>query len=280
MALPQFPNEAAFRDQWIKPFLSRLGYILVTHHHGTNEHGKDFYFADFDRFEHPRYYAAQVKLGNIGTGQAETGELLDQVKACFDVRIRDRKGGDEQRICAVYVMASGSISDQARTRIAGFCRSERFGENVYFLDGDRLETLERSSTFRIDNEARGLLMALQNELTSNIRRLDDIDAQLRRGENRILSKCRVSALEALMTAPIAENVIANDVIEPIWILMDSFNNLIEISYLSRGLTQAELGFLEGFTPSVRGRCQGALTAVQAAIRQLDERRSLTIDVSS
>src|SRR6266566_1607359 len=101
-----------FRQTWIKPFLRKLGFILVTHSHGQNEQGKDFFFADFDRFEHPRYCSVQAKNGDIGAATAELGKLLDQVKASFEVRITDHKGGDEQRVSAVYIMASGKISDQ------------------------------------------------------------------------------------------------------------------------------------------------------------------------
>jgi hypothetical protein len=176
-------------------------------------------------------------------------------------------------------LASGTISDQARTRIAGFCRSERFGENVYFLDGDRLESLERSASYRADREARGLLLAFQNELVSNIRRLGEIEDHLKRGETRVLSKCRITALEAVLSSSASEDLLPYDVIEPIWILMDCFNNLVTMSALSRSMTKDEIGFLDGWTPGSRKRCQEALAAVQSAIRQLDNRHDLMIDVN-
>jgi hypothetical protein len=105
MALPAFKDEADFRQNWIKPFLTKLGFLLVTHSHGPDEHGKDFFFVDFDRFEHPRFYAVQAKNGDISSSGSEIGNLLGQVQAAFAVRIRHRKGADEQRIGAVYIMA-------------------------------------------------------------------------------------------------------------------------------------------------------------------------------
>lgn len=71
MPLPLFENEAEFRIAWVAPFLSKMGYILPKHVHGPNEQGKDFYFAEHDRFGHLRFLAAQVKVGNIGAGSVE-----------------------------------------------------------------------------------------------------------------------------------------------------------------------------------------------------------------
>jgi len=97
VALRTFNDEDDFRQNWIKPFLHKLGYILVTHSHGADEHGRDLFFADFDRFEHPRFCAVQAKKGNIRAGNAELSKLQEQAQACFDVCIRDRKGSEEQR---------------------------------------------------------------------------------------------------------------------------------------------------------------------------------------
>jgi hypothetical protein len=51
MPLPNFTDEDDFRANWIRAFLSKLGYILVTHSHGSGEQGKDLFFADYDRME-------------------------------------------------------------------------------------------------------------------------------------------------------------------------------------------------------------------------------------
>ncbi len=140
MPLPKFTDEAQFRKEWIRPFLSKLGYILVPHTHGPNEQGKDFYFADQDRFDNFRFYAVQAKLGDIGVG-ADTEELIRQTTTCFDVPIWYR--GQEKRVSAVYVVTDGKITYQAEKRILHHFRQEHFGENVHLLDGAKLEALER-----------------------------------------------------------------------------------------------------------------------------------------
>lgn len=167
MALPEFQDEQQFRNTWIAPFLAKLGFINIKNTHGPSEQGKDFYFTDYDRFGHSRYYAAQAKLGNIGNGSKEIAELLDQVKRCFGVRLRFHKGAHDQRISAVYVMATGTISIQARERIHDWCSLEHYGENVYFLDGEQLENKERFATYENDQEKRQHYSALYNETYRN-----------------------------------------------------------------------------------------------------------------
>ncbi|MES2793736.1 MAG: hypothetical protein V4719_29245 [Planctomycetota bacterium] len=168
MSLPEFKNEQEFRDKWIAPFLAKLGYINIKNTHGPAEQGKDFFFTDHDRFGHARYYAAQVKLGNIGGGDREVDALLDQVRRCFRVKLRFHKGAHEQRIAAVYVMTSGTISEQARVRIHDWCVEEHFGENVYFLDGEQLDNKDRFATYESDQEKRRHYMALLNEIFRNL----------------------------------------------------------------------------------------------------------------
>ena len=168
MALPTFKDEAEFREACISlPSLTKLGYILVTHSHGSDEQGKDFFFADFDRFEHVRFYAVQAKNGNIGGGNVELDKLLNQVRRCFRVRLRHYRGAEERRISAVYIMASGTISPAGREYIAEHCRSEPFGENVYFLDNDRLQRLEQFVHHPYDRDLRNQLVGLLNEAQYN-----------------------------------------------------------------------------------------------------------------
>ena len=150
MPLPEFTSETEFQEKWIKPFLSKLGYVLVNVAHGPGEQGKDFFFADFDRFEHRRFYAIQAKRGNIGVGQTELDRLLNQVKRSFMVKLRFHKEADEKHVSAVYIMASGSISREAREYISDWCHKQPFGENVYYLDGDNLERLDKYAFRRVD----------------------------------------------------------------------------------------------------------------------------------
>ena len=42
MLFDRFENEAAFRADFVRPLLTRLGFVSVAELHGTQEFGKDF----------------------------------------------------------------------------------------------------------------------------------------------------------------------------------------------------------------------------------------------
>lgn len=200
MSLPDFKDEIEFRDKFIGPLLQKLGYVLVTHTHGANEHGKDFIFADFDKFEHIRYYAVQAKVGDIGTGTAALDKLLSQVKQCFTVKIRGYKGADEQRVSSVYILASGKISDQARTYITESCHNEHYGENVYFVDGDRLERLDQFQSYQDDQQRKAILAGIAVEAVTNMRFIPFIKDSLAR-QQVIIARCRCEAMNQALIKP-------------------------------------------------------------------------------
>lgn len=194
MALPEFAGEAEFRARWINPFLQKLGYTMVTHSHGPDEHGKDHIFADFDRFEHVRFLSAQAKLGNVGAGDVELEKLLHQITRAFTVKLRYRPGMHEQRISAVYVMATGTISPEARKFIHDSCAQEHFGGNVYFLDGERLDHLDRYASYTSAKEVLARLKGLAAEITYNFRTLGEMEANFE-NETIAFSRLRLSGVE-------------------------------------------------------------------------------------
>ena len=225
MALPEFKNEQEFRDAWIAPFLAKLGFMNIKNTHGPGEHGKDFFFTDYDRFGHSRYYAAQVKLGNIGSSGKEINDLLDQVKRCFGVRLRFHKGVHEQRISAVYVMTSGTISEQARVRIHDWCGSENYGENVYFLDGEQLENKNRFATYESDQERRQHYTAFHNELLKNLAELGMQKESFEREPS--FGNFRLTALEAELQRLPKYNADTTPIesIEVLWKGLSVYNNV-------------------------------------------------------
>jgi hypothetical protein len=273
MPLPDFTNEAAFRTQWVGPFLSKLGYVQVTHVHGSGEQGKDFFFADYDQFEHRRFYAAQVKLGKIGAGQKELDDLLNQVRRCFSVRLRFHKEADERRISAVYVMASGSISKEAREYISDACNAQPFGENVYYLDGDTLDRLDKHAFQRSDRTVRALLIGFLHEADYNVRMLTLIVERFK--NKRILfGKCRHSALDALLAAP-PTDFIDVTTLDGIWHYLTYINSTLD--YHS---AMNDKGWADRLDATTKALQQSAAlhTATIAAIRQLDSKYAISVEV--
>lgn len=160
----RFKDEAEFREKFVKPLLNRLGFYGVSEQHGTQEFGKDFVFSELHRLGGMRHYAAQVKHeGKITQGIA-VDELLGQVKQAF---ARPFKRADSPREChvsAVYVFNSGEITANAKDQLLSELERERYGDNVHFLDGERLEALNEWAMLHSDANARARLLGLRSAL--------------------------------------------------------------------------------------------------------------------
>lgn len=129
------------------PLLRRLGFFSVDYTHGASEHGRDVVFADFDRFGLARYHAAQVKMGNIGVDGLP--RLIDRLRSAWMTPYVDPATGTEHRISTVYLVASGSITDQARVELAG-----QTGSWLFVVDGDRLDLADQRLAVFVSAEER------------------------------------------------------------------------------------------------------------------------------
>ncbi len=275
MSIPNFKNEAEFRTKWIAPFLSKLGYILPTHNHGTGEQGKDFFFAEHDKFGHLRFNAAQVKLGKIGSGNAELSSLLHQVRSCFDVTLNYHKGTTQQRISAVYIMTNGSISEEARRRISGHFEREHFGENVFYLDGETLDNLDRHATFIDDKNLRNRLVALLNEANFNLKTTTHIYLSACKGTPEILP-CRMLAVGDALANPFPENIITNESIAIMWICLKAIDHFY--SPLVTTHDPEEVQEIRGLAGSTLPKMQDFIKVISEALTKLDEQYSLEIEI--
>lgn len=170
----RFKDEAEFREKFVKPLLNRLGYYGVSEQHGTQEFGKDFVFSELHRLGGMRHYAAQVKHeARINQGASVDG-LLTQVRQAF---ARPFKRPDSPRECyvsAVYVFNSGEITANAKEQLLSELQRERYGDNVHFLDGERLDALNEWATLQSDANARARLLGLRSALRFNIRVLKEV----------------------------------------------------------------------------------------------------------
>ncbi|HAH49675.1 hypothetical protein [uncultured Gimesia sp.] len=273
MSLPEFKNEAEFRTEWIAPFLSKLGYILPTHNHGTGEQGKDFFFAEYDKFGHLRFNAAQVKLGNIGGGDSQLSELLHQVRSCFDVTLDYDKGTKQKRISAVYIMTNGSISHEAKRRISGYCEREHFGENVFYLDGDTLDNLERHATFTDDKKLRNRLVALLNEVNYNFAPFKEMANQ--HVKNLVLiDSSRILALEDTLRNPLPENILSYKGVSVYWEAVNMFKNILRLE-IDGSLVETQIQKME---KGINESSERLRDSISKAIAKIDSMYKLDIRV--
>lgn len=169
----RFKDEADFREMFVKPLLNRLGYYGVAEQHGTQEFGKDFVFSELQRLGGMKHYAAQVKHEKrISQGLSVDG-LLSQVRQAF---ARPFKRSDSPREChvsAVYVFNSGEITDNAKEQLLSELGREHYGDNVHFLDGERLNALNEWATLQSDANARARLLGLRSALRFIIETLEE-----------------------------------------------------------------------------------------------------------
>ena len=160
----RFKDEAEFRERLVKPLLNRLGFYGVSEQHGTQEFGKDFVFSEFHRLGGMRHYAAQVKHEQrINQGTSVDG-LLSQVRQAFARPFKRVDSPRECHISAVYVFNSGEITANAKEQMLSELVQERYGDNVHFLDGERLDALNEWATLQSDANARARLLGLRSAL--------------------------------------------------------------------------------------------------------------------
>jgi hypothetical protein len=111
-----------------------------------------------------RHYAAQVKHEErINQGAAIDG-LLSQVRQAFAKPFKRADSPRECHVSAVYVFNSGEITSNAKEQLWSELGRERYGDNVHFLDGERLQALNEWATLQSDANARARLLGLRSSL--------------------------------------------------------------------------------------------------------------------
>ncbi len=123
MLYDKFKNEADFRATFVRPLLTRLGFISVAELHGQQEYGKDFVFSELTPFGFLRHYAAVVKHEKLisQTSHSVCNVILAQVRQAFSMTFRLPDSEADQRIASVIVFNSGKMSDNARNWIRCRC---------------------------------------------------------------------------------------------------------------------------------------------------------------
>jgi hypothetical protein len=160
----RFKDEAEFRERFVKPLLNRLGYYGVSEQHGTQEFGKDFVFSELHRLGGMRHYAAQVKHEERITQGPSVDGLLSQVRQAFAKPFKRADSPRECHVSAVYVFNSGEITPNAKEQLLSELEREHYGDNVHFLDGERLDALNEWATLGTDANARTRLLGLLRSL--------------------------------------------------------------------------------------------------------------------
>ena len=256
----RFKDEAEFRERFVKPLLNRLGYYGVTEQHGTQEFGKDFVFSELHRLGGMRHYAAQVKHEKrINQGTSVDG-LLSQVRQAF---ARPFKRPDSPRECyvsAVYVFNSGEVTDNAKEQLVSELGREHYGDNVHFLDGERLEALNEWATLQGDANARARLLGLRSALGFISETLQHYQDQ----DRPDFSPLFIQGLELYISEP----VIWDDKFAKVMFLL--WDHLKRIEQLRQMLLASRLGdTVTRHLPDLKHASQSALVAARQLFQQVD-----------
>lgn len=170
MIYDKYKSESDFRTAFVRPLLTRLGFVSVAELHGQHEYGKDFVFSELTPFGFLRNYAAVVKHRKsiTQTSRLVCSEILAQVQQAFSITFHLPDCEAEHRIASVVVFNSGKISDNAKNWLRSELGEERYGRNVHILDGERLFQLDMSSTFRQSEQFLPRLCGIQNDINLNL----------------------------------------------------------------------------------------------------------------
>lgn len=159
-------QEKAFRDEFVKPLLTRLGFHGVEQKHGSQEYGKDLVFSEVHRLSGVRNYAAQVK--HIETlGQSDVDDLLRQIREAFEEPYIPAVSPHECFVCAVFVFNSGKITDNARESISAHLRKQQYGDNVILWGGERLDMLNQYATYDDERDVRARMSGMLAQIALN-----------------------------------------------------------------------------------------------------------------
>ena len=212
----QFSNEASFRQDFVKPLLNKLGFFLVTDFHGRREFGKDFVFLELNRFGGIRHSAAQVKhIQTIGLGQA-IDDLMTQINQAFTHPFTLPDSQRDAYISSFYIFNSGRITIEAKDDLIQRFRREHYGENVYFLDGERLDSLNKWATFQNDRNLRSRLFGLKNQLLINIKIWESIIKDIEKGTFQEARGPILAGIETFLSSPIFPELISENDLMQLW----------------------------------------------------------------
>jgi hypothetical protein len=212
-------KEEGFREQFIKPLLSRLGFVGISNEHGINEFGKDFVFSELDRFGKLRNMIVQAKHVEKLNQGAKVDELLTQIRQAFYVPYTLPSSPTETRyVSAVYVFNTGDITDNAKTQIIHSLPKE-MAANTHFFSGEQIEILDTTTFLFTSRQIRERLVALAGQLNLNIEIISSLDAGLVVGAEQFVMDVRgplLHALEMFLSEPVVPQLISGDEIAILW----------------------------------------------------------------
>jgi hypothetical protein len=258
----KFKDEAEFRDKFVRPLLNRLGFYGVSEQHGTQEFGKDFVFSELHRLGGLRHYAAQVKHEESIRQGTAVDELLTQVRQAFAKPFTRSDSPRECYVAAVYVFNSGEITSNAKDQLLAELGREKYGDNVHFLDGERLAALNEFATLQTDASARARLLGLRTALSyiGNVLREIHLKGQAD------LPPLFIHGIELYLSEPVTFDPELLRSLLKLWRLLQGIEALRQFSM---PISVAKRKLFEGVSPKIVELAQDALPLCEEGVRSVD-----------
>jgi hypothetical protein len=174
-------------------------------------------------------------------------------------------------------MASGTISPQAQEYISDFCKGQPFGENVYYLDGDRLEQLDRFAHHRFDQDLRNRLVGLLLEAQSNIKAIQVNQAAFQE-KKTTFHRCRHTALDQTLSSPPPVDLVTTETLEKAWQLTTTLNKLCDYHLLPMSTSDETWRDRRAIANGTWEANLRLRDSVSDAIGKLDGRYSISVEV--
>jgi hypothetical protein len=135
-------KEAEFREHFLKPLLTAMGFKDVYLYHGqSGELGKDIVCWKEDASGSRRNYAIVAKAtrlsGRAAVAHNTVGEVSTQVSQAFNMPFLNNVTGEEQYVHECWIVCNHVMTKEFVNAIRGALGRER-NSNVKLIDGDKL----------------------------------------------------------------------------------------------------------------------------------------------
>lgn len=269
MLYEKYKNEAEFRNSFVRPLLTKLGFLSIAELDGSQEFGKDFVFSEITPFGFMRHYGIVVKHEKKLNQPGKLCEtVLSQIKQAFSVSFSLPESAKESHVSSVLVMNSGSISPNAEHWMRSELFRERYGENVHIFSGERLLQLDNTVAFNQQQMLIPRLLGLENSIKLNVIVWNSIEESLPDFSESRGSFTR--ALEDFVTLPfLTEHINLNEVVLLLQEcrIIDSINNrgLMGIYGSNNELKTRDVDSMKGILKKARIRAITLMDSVEFCI---------------
>ena len=261
----RFENEADFRDAFVKPLLNRLGFSSVSEHHRTKDSGRDFVFSEQHRLGGIRHYAAQVKHERVINQGKSLDDLVTQVRHAFAKPFKRTDSPEDCHVSAVFIFNSGEIAVDAKEQLLSDLGQARYGDNVHFLDGERLDALDKWGTLQSDTNARARLLGLRSALHVIIFDLSEYRIQ---GKDT-LAPVFVHGLESYLAEPANSDTELIQLLFRLWSLLEGIEELRRMAPIGSELAKAQVPHIQELAQHALPLSKQILEAVDATIETMN-----------